>query len=390
MSNRGQPGAREGAGGAFYRADGPAAAPVLVLLGSLGTTADVWDSQLQALRPWLRTLRVEHPGHGGSARLPGKGSVEALGKRVLGLLDELQVERASVAGLSLGGLVGLWLAANHPERVDRLVLACTTARFENSATYAERAVAVRASGTAPLVPGALSRWFTDGFSRANPDVPARYGAMLAAIDPEGYAYCCEAVASADLRGEVAGIEAPTLVVGGARDPVVTPAQAGALASSLKDAMLCVLPGAAHLANVEQTGYFNDALMAHLVGSASRRGLEVRKDVLGAAHVQNSFSRASELSSDFQELLGKWPWGEIWARPGLDRLTRRLLAIAMLVALNRPEELEMHIRAGLRDGITVDVLKEVLLQTAIYAGAPAANAAFAIADRVVLEGQDPAI
>jgi 3-oxoadipate enol-lactonase / 4-carboxymuconolactone decarboxylase len=374
--------------GREYHLDGLQPAPWLVLLGSLGTTTAVWDRQVPALRDWFRVLRIEHPGHGGAGLPGGQGTVEALGQRIVATLDRLGIDRAHVAGLSLGGLVGIWLASNHPGRVDRLVLACTAGRFNAAESYRQRAAAVRAQGTRQLVPASLSRWFTGPFASRFPDVTAQYAAMLAGVGPEGYAFCCEAVAEADLVPDLARIAARALVVGGALDPVIPPDLAAATMSAIPGATLCVLAGGAHLVNVEQPEAFNEVLLRHLIGSASERGLEERRAVLGEAHVDRALARASELTGDFQELLAKWPWGEVWARPGLDRRARRLITIAMLVALGRSEELEMHIRQALRDGVSVNELKEVLLQTAVYAGVPAANSAFAIADRVVAVGEVP--
>jgi 3-oxoadipate enol-lactonase / 4-carboxymuconolactone decarboxylase len=383
-----EPGARrDGVGaseGVMYDLQGPSNAPVVVLLGSLGTTASVWDSQMAVLRPWARVLRVEHPGHGGSDVPSGEGSLGALGERLFGLLDRLGIERASFAGLSLGGLICMWAALERPQRVERLVVACSAARFNSSETYRERAALVRERGMQTVVEGVIPRWFTKQFRRDRPDVVASYSATLADVDRDGYSYCCEAVASADLSAELSSVVAPTLVVGGALDPVVTPDMAAGLSSLLNGAMLCVLPGAAHLANVAQPAAFNEILVSHLVGSPTERGLEVRKAVLGADHVERALSNASEMSTDFQDLLTRWPWGDIWARPGLDRRTRRLLTVALLAALNRPEELEMHLRRALADGISQAEVKEVLLHCAVYTGVPAANAAFTIAERVVRE------
>ena len=117
-------------------------------------------------------------------------------------------------------------------------------------------------------------------------------------------------------------------------------------------------------------------------SAYERGMEVRREVLGDAHVDAATGRATDLTRQFQELITRYDWGEIWARPGLDRRTRSCITIAAMVALNREHELELHIRAGRRNGLDWDEIKEVLLQSAIYCGVPAANAAFAIAQRVM--------
>jgi 3-oxoadipate enol-lactonase/4-carboxymuconolactone decarboxylase len=169
------------------------------------------------------------------------------------------------------------------------------------------------------------------------------------------------------------------VIAGAGDPSAPPASAVATMESIPGAGLTIIPGAAHLANVEQPEAFNAAMLRHLVGDATERGMAVRRRVLGDAHVDAALS---EFTAPWQDFLTRWPWGDVWARPGLDETTRRLATVAMLVALNRPEELELHIRAALRAGLSVDKLQEILLQTAVYAGVPAANQAFAIVERVL--------
>jgi 4-carboxymuconolactone decarboxylase len=120
----------------------------------------------------------------------------------------------------------------------------------------------------------------------------------------------------------------------------------------------------------------------LTDEQRERGFKVRREVLGDEHVDRSIERTTDLTRDFQDLITRYAWGEIWTRPGLDRRTRSCITVAMLVALNRSEELEMHLRAALRNGVTVDELREVLLQTAIYCGVPAANSAFRIANEVL--------
>jgi 3-oxoadipate enol-lactonase / 4-carboxymuconolactone decarboxylase len=369
-----------------YDLDGPEAAPCLVLSGSLGTTTEVWDSQMAFLTPWFRVLRIEHPGHGGSSAPAGPYSVEWLGGGVLELLDSLAVGSFSYAGLSLGGLVGMWLAAN-TERVERLALCCMSPWFGPPEPWRERSASVRAHGTAPLAEAALGRWFTPRFLADRPEVATKFSQTLSSaesVDPEGYAGCCELLSATDLRSALQLIKAPTLVLAGASDPVVPPESAVATMSAISDASLSILGAAAHLANVEQPELFNDAILTHLLGDSRKRGMAVRRSVLGAQHVERALAATSELSSPFQDFLTRWPWGEIWARPGLDRTTRRLVTIAMLVALGRSEELAMHIRAALRDGVTVETLRELLLHSAVYAGVPAANSAFAIADSVLSE------
>jgi 3-oxoadipate enol-lactonase / 4-carboxymuconolactone decarboxylase len=375
--------AEAGVGGerVLYDLGGPEDAPWLVLLGSLGTSMHVWDAQMPVFSGWFRVLRIGHPGHDGTAAPKGPYSVESLGQRAIGVLDVLGAGRAHLAGLSLGGLVALWIAAEHPERVDRLAVSCSAPCFGPPEMWAERAETVRADGMAPLVEATLGRWFTPAFSGDHADVVDRYRSMLSGVDPEGYASCCEALAAGDVTAKLGRIKAPTLVVGGAVDPVVPPESAAATMKAVAGSTLSVLADAAHLANVEQPGAFNDVVLAHMAGSPNERGLAVRRAVLGDAHVERVLAGATELTAPFQDLLTRWPWAEVWARPGLDRETRRLVAIAMLTALGRHDELEMHIRQAVQAGLSLTALREVLLETAVYAGVPAANSAFAIANRV---------
>jgi len=219
---------------------------VVILSNALGTNRELWQAQLPALRPRFRVLRYEHRG---------RTSVGELAQDVVELMDASDVERASFCGLSLGGAVGMQLAVSAPDRVDRLVLACTTMRFPSG--YRERAAMVREQGTAPVVDLTLSRWFTSRFHDREP-----YRQMLLDAPRDEYASCCEAIAAWDFR-DLSEIRAPTLVVAGAEDPVTTPEQAEEIAAGIPHARLVVLPEAAHLANVEQADAFNDVLVEAL-------------------------------------------------------------------------------------------------------------------------------
>jgi 3-oxoadipate enol-lactonase len=244
-----------------HRLEGPEGAPVLVLSGSLGTTLAMWEPQLDTLARF-RVLRYDHPGHGGSPIVRNEG-VEGLARQLLDLLDELGIERASVCGLSLGGAVAMRVAIAAPERVDRLVLACTAARFRNADAYGERAELVRREGVEPIADTVVGRWFTQGFRDAQKETVRRYRGMLVSTPREGYARCCEAVRDLDARGEVGLIAAPTLVVAGAEDAVTPPGEVEQLAAAIPGAQPTVLPRAAHLANVEQPFAFSSALVGHL-------------------------------------------------------------------------------------------------------------------------------
>ncbi|HEY6030334.1 MAG TPA: 3-oxoadipate enol-lactonase [Gaiellaceae bacterium] len=229
----------------------------LVLLGSIGSTTELWEPQRPAL-DGLDVIALDHPGHGGAPVPAGPIALARLGRGVLAALDERGVERASFCGLSLGGGVSMWLAANAPHRVDRLVLACTRAQFGDPQSWDDRAATVRQHGMEAIADAVLERWFTPGF----PD-RARWRAMMTSIDPEGYARCCEALRDADLREQIRRIEAPTLVIAGAEDPSISAEEVELLVSRIPGARLVTIEGAAHLANVEQPEAFTAALLSHL-------------------------------------------------------------------------------------------------------------------------------
>ncbi|WP_341721045.1 3-oxoadipate enol-lactonase [Micromonospora sp. FIMYZ51] len=242
--------------------DGPPQAPVLVLGSSLGTTGAMWRPQLAALAARFRVIRYDHLGHGGSAVPAGPYSIDLLGRKVLALLDELAVGRVHYAGLSLGGMVGMWLAAHAPERIDRLALLCTAAALGPADGWRARAATVRAGRLDSVADAVVGRWFTPAFVAAHPDTVAVYRDMLLATPPAGYAGCCDAIAGMDLRADLAAVRAPTLVIAGADDPATGPEQVADIARRIPGARLTVLPDAAHLASVEQPEAVTRLLTAH--------------------------------------------------------------------------------------------------------------------------------
>lgn len=266
------------------RLAGPPGAPVVVLGSSLGTSTAMWQPQLSALTARFRVLRVEHPGHGdaatptapdGESASPDSAwptspdgadrpcTIDALGARLLRILDELAIERVSYAGLSLGAMVGMWLAAHAPDRVRRLALLCTAAHLPPAQQWRQRAATVRADGLTSIADAVVGRWFTPAFAAARPDVVATHRAMLTSVEPAGYADCCVAIAGMDLRADLPRIVAPTLVVAGADDPATPVGHAREIAAGVPAARLEVLTDAAHLANVEQPERVTRLLVDHL-------------------------------------------------------------------------------------------------------------------------------
>jgi 3-oxoadipate enol-lactonase len=243
-----------------YVVEGPPDAPVLVLLNSLGTDLRMWDAQAEALSGELRIVRCDARGHGGSPLPEGPWTIADLGGDVIALLDSLEIERASFAGVSLGGATAVWIAAQAPQRVDRLIPCFTSAHFGPPDPWLERAATVRAEGVAAVSEAVLGRWFTDAI---DPDLRARMKAMIEATPPQGYAAATEVVAGLDLRDDLAAIEAPTLVVSGTEDTATPPEKGRALAAGILGAEFVELAAAAHLGNVERPDAVTDLIRAHL-------------------------------------------------------------------------------------------------------------------------------
>lgn len=377
-----------------YRVDGAEEAPVLVLSNSLGTTLGMWDAQLPALTPHFRVLRYDTRGHGGS-QLPGSPcSIEQLGQDVLDLLDALGVAQAGFCGLSIGGLTGQWLALNAPQRFTRMVICNTAAKIGTAESWNARIDLVNQSGMAEVAAGALGRWFTPGFVAAQPAAVESVRQQLLGTSAAGYVAACAAVRDADFRADLSRLDLPLLVIAGKADPVTTVVDAQAIVDAVPGAKLVALD-AAHLSNIEARPAFDAAVLEFLLAEATQpmhereryaRGLARRREVLGDAHVDRSLANRTPLTGEFQELITRLAWGTVWTRPGLPGHTRSLLTIAMLVALNRDGELRLHLNAARRNGVTREEIKEVLLQSAIYCGVPAANHAFQLAQEV-FDAQD---
>ncbi len=249
-----------------YELTGPESAPVIVLSNSLGTDLRMWDAQVPVLEKHFRVLRYDQRGHGSSPSAQGPYALRQLGSDVLELLDRAGLERVNFAGVSLGGMTGMWLAAHAADRIDRLALLCTSAQLGPAANWHERAATARRDGTGSLAHASVGRWFTPPFA-ARTDIRDKFGGMVTACDDEGYASCCEAIAGMDLLPDLDRIVAPSLVIAGEDDPATPPPHAERIADAVADARLEVLSQASHLANVEQAEAVNRLLLDHCTRSA---------------------------------------------------------------------------------------------------------------------------
>ncbi|WP_336321899.1 4-carboxymuconolactone decarboxylase [Streptomyces lavendofoliae] len=514
-----------------YRCDGPEEAPVLILGPSLGTTWHMWDRQIPELVRQWRVIRFDLPGHGGAPAHPAASVAELTG-RLLATLDELGVQRFGYAGCSIGGAIGTDLALRAPHRLASLALIASSPRFGTADEFRQRGVIVRTNGLDPMARTAPERWFTPGFAAAQPAIVEWAVQMVRTTDAGCYVGACEALASFDVRADLGRVGVPTLVLVGSEDRVTGPAEARHLVAGIPDSRLAVVPGASHLAPVEQPAAVTDLLVRHFstswqavsdsstgmaalaappvvaalagpaapasaahpaapVAAAPGRpgdaahtpaahtpaphtpgppapgaapagavprgaaptgavppgprvppgagtpgapgphmthgahvaagavppgaavpgvvppaavhtagpaaagrpdpydaGMRVRREVLGDAHVDRAMAAADDFTGDFQELITRYAWGEVWTRDGLDRRTRSAVTLTALVAGGHLDELAFHTRAALRNGLSPAEIKEVLLQTAVYCGVPAANSAFRVARQVILEETTP--
>lgn len=245
--------------------------PAVVLVHSLGADRSIWESLSTSLRGSHHVVRLDLRGHGASPSPSGPYSIEELSDDVLGVADAAGLSRFHVCGISLGGLVGLCLAARRPERLLTLVAANTAAKIGTEAHWNERVRAVRASGMGGIADAVIGRWFAPGFVEQEPATFARLRRVFAATNADGYVACCQALATADLTAELARIDLPALIVGGEMDPSTPVVSTRALHDGIRGSRLAVFPDAAHLTNLEVPAAFDDTVADFLLSFDSRHG-----------------------------------------------------------------------------------------------------------------------
>jgi 3-oxoadipate enol-lactonase len=242
---------------------GAPGSPVVVMGSSLGTTQTMWEPQVAALAEHYRVIRYDHRGHGGSEMPPAPYRIADLGGDVIGLLDSLGVDRFSFVGLSLGGMTGMWVASEIPQRVDRLALLSTSAALGAPDAWYDRAAKVRAGGLAAVAHPVIARWFTPAYAAANPAIIDEQIAGLLTVPVDGYAACCEAIAEMDLRDRLARINAPTVAIAATQDLAIPPVHSEAIVAAIAGARLELIDHAAHIANIEQPAAVTRLLLQHL-------------------------------------------------------------------------------------------------------------------------------
>ncbi len=375
----------------YYRIDGRGDAPPVLMVSSLGSDHGMWNPIMPALSQAFRVIRIDKRGHGASDVVQGDYTIEMLGRDVLAVADAVGIQKFHYAGVSIGGMIGIWLAAHATERVQRLLLANTSAQVAKG-SYDERITQVLLGGMPAIADGVLGRFFTPGYAAQRTEHFETVRQTLLSIDPIGYAGCCAAIRDMDLVPLLARITAATLVISGSHDPATPPQMGQQIAQVIPGASYVEL-ATAHFSHSEQPARFTDLMVRFLRGEAVSagindpalrqrteqdrfsQGLERRKQVLGAAYVEDRLTRTSSFTARFQDLVTRYAWGEIWASPVFSDSHRRLLVLAMCIGQGRWEEFRLQVEKGLASDLQSAELEELLLQAAVYCGVPAANTAF---------------
>ena len=374
----------------YWRLEGEPDRPPLVLLHAIGTDSTLWDRTVPTLLNRFRLLRIDLRGHGASDGPDVDYTMVMLAGDVAAVMAAADIGPAAIAGVSLGGMVAMQLALDRPDLVTALVPVCTSPAMD-AALWDERVRTVRTRGVAAIADAAMGRFLWPAFAAAHPALAAGVRAGLLGTSAFGYAGAGAAIRDMALLARLPHIAAPTLVLAGRHD-TSTPAagHADRIAALVPGARLMLLD-ASHLAPVDNPGAVAAALIRFLADPATHdaeralldAGTVNRRRILGDAWVDRSLAGATAFNADFQAMISRTAWQEVWGRPGLDDRTRRLLVVAMTASLGRWEEFRLHVRSGLeRGGFTVDELKETLMQIAVYAGVPAANTGFAEAGPIV--------
>ncbi len=360
--------------------------PMLVFLNSLGSDFRIWNDVVAQLGVHFRTLQYDKRGHGLSDAPPMPYTMRDHTLDLAALLDTLKLDKVVLVGVSVGGMIAQDFAAAFPERVAGLVLCDTGLKIGTADSWNERIAAAEAGDLGRVASGALSRWFTPRFFEEQPAAARGYLNMLTRTTPDGYGGTCAALRDTDLHAQTASLKVPAVVLCGELDASTTPDLNRELAGAL-NCPIHLIPDAAHIPSVEQpnvvAGHIRD-FMGTLAAANNRydAGMAVRRRVLGDAHVDRATNNVTDLDRDFQAYITEYAWGGPWTRGTLDTHTRHLITIAVLTALPREHELEMHIRSTFNTGVTPDELRETFMQVAVYAGVPVANRAFQIAKQVL--------
>lgn len=356
-----------------------------LFVNSLGTDFRIWDRVIDPIKSEGSILCFDKPGHGLSEEIEEPMRIRDYVQLIIDLLDTLQIEKCIYVGLSIGGLIGQYMALQHPERIEQLILSNSAPKADAAEYWNTRINAIRQGGMASLSEKILERWLSEDFRIQKKVETAGLKRMLENCSPHGYIRACEAIRDEDLSNQIQAITIPTLCIAGSEDNATPQESVHATAAKIPNAKMVVIDGVGHLPCVEAPQEFAQTVLDFLTPSCSNlyeQGMKTRRAVLGNAHVDRAEANKTSFDQDFQQYITNNAWGAIWSRPGLTKRERSLLTIALLTALRYEDELAMHIRATKNTGATEEDIKEVLLHTAVYAGVPATNGAIKIAKEIL--------
>lgn len=384
--------------------------PLLLVGPGLGTGVEaLWQLCADELADDFEVIGYDLPGHGRSPASTEEFSLAELGDSAAAIIADRAAAGRQVffAGVSVSGAVALELALKHGEKCAAVAPICSAAKLGTPEAWQERAELVAKAGTPTMVTGSAQRWFAPGFIEKHPERTTNLLHTLQNADRFAYAHICHGLAGYDVRERLGQISIPVLAMGGAVDPVCPPEDIEYIVNNVPNGTAVILEDVAHQAPLEKPEETAAALREHFLGGASSAGnaagqdgaakngattlqevfdsgMKVRREVLSDAHVDRANANKDEFTEDFQDLISKYAWGTIWTRPGLDKRMRSAVTLTAMVAGGYWDELAMHVKAARRNGLSVDEIKEILLQTAIYCSVPAANVAFQTAKKALAE------
>lgn len=377
------------------------AKPLLVLGPGIGTAVEpLWGKAAQLLANDYEILGYDLPGHGRSEASTEQWELDDLANIAARLASEAidgTDRKAYFAGVSLSGAVAQRIAANHGDVFERVAMVCSSPKFGTPEAWQERAEYVSTAGTPAMVERSAKTWFAEGFIDAHPTEATALLHSLQNADRHSYAHASIALSHFDMTDQLAEIQTPLLALVGEVDPVSPPEHAENVAATVQHGQMAVLENVAHQAPTEDPEGTAQILHAFFSGQLVQQpsdeqtttevydaGMAVRRQVLSDGHVDRANANTDDFTRDFQEMITRYAWGTIWTRPGLDRRMRSAVTLTAMVAGKYWDELAMHVKAARRNGLSVDEIKEILLQTAIYCSVPAANVAFSVAKQALAE------
>ena len=359
----------------------------IVLINSLGTNLMIWENVVPLISKEFNVLMFDKRGHGLSSTKEEQITIDDYADDVIYLMDELNIEKTNVLGLSIGGMITYSLASRYPERFERLIFSNTGAKIGTVEGWNERIQAIEKNGITSMSAAIIERWLSLDYRKSNPAETDGYINMLERNTTLGYVQACAAIRDADFNPVLKKIKQPSLFIGGAADLGTTPEFVAKNAKNLGAERIEIIKGVGHLPCIEKPEEVANLILnfcQNKIGEAISlydQGMKTRRSVLGNAHVDRAEANKTDFDKDFQTYIINSAWGSIWSRPNLTKRERSMITISVLAALGHEEELEMHIRATQNTGATEEDVKEVLLHIGIYAGVPVTNGAMKIAKTI---------